>query len=108
MLFSFSSVVALAVLSLSPFASATEGMYSYDPASDVGPANWATIDNVCDGENQSPIAINSSSTCTMRADYGLNVSIHQHIQGSLNGRHAFWNLFLIGDSLSFLVASFAP
>ena len=55
---------------------AQDGAYSYDPANEFGPDNWASVvveDNQCGGLKQSPIAV-STMDCTDFEDYTLTVS----------------------------------
>jgi hypothetical protein len=54
----------------------TSVAFSYDPLSDVGPANWGLLPldgNQCDGEKNSPIAV-ATSACTLYANYHFDVS----------------------------------
>jgi carbonic anhydrase len=73
------ALVALAALPL--FASAAEGVFSYDAASPDGPSNWGDIvmiNNQCNGRKNSPIAVEDPG-CTMYADYNLTVSLTKAI-----------------------------
>ena len=71
----YSRIVVLAFFVRQTFAAG--GDFSYDPASDKGPANWGSLElegNQCDGTANSPIAVITTS-CDKFADYGLNVSL---------------------------------
>jgi carbonic anhydrase len=56
---------------------ASEGVaFSYDPNVETGPAFWGDLPiagNVCNGKNNSPIAVESMS-CTRFEDYKFTVS----------------------------------
>jgi len=63
----------LAAASLMGASADSSSAFSYDPASDLGPANWGGLDiegNVCDGSSNSPIAVETSG-CTKFEDYVL-------------------------------------
>ena len=66
----------LAVVVL-PTTKASEVKFSYDPASEFGPQNWANLtieNNQCGGQRQSGIDIVSSSCGEYDAVYSFNVS----------------------------------
>jgi len=77
--FSYNTViaflVALAVYTVSSVRS--EYTFSYDPASDIGPSKWGSLDafddNQCSGYNNSPIDI-TESKCDAYLDYTFEVS----------------------------------
>jgi hypothetical protein len=66
----------LAAASLMGASASTSTPFSYDPTSELGPSKWGNLEidgNVCDGESNSPIAVDTSD-CTRFEDYTLSVS----------------------------------
>jgi carbonic anhydrase len=76
MIFSRNALVALLLASCSAVVSAADGVYSYDPDNEFGPANWAKVkveNNQCGGLKNSPIAVQTAA-CDEFQDYKLTVS----------------------------------
>ena len=76
-----SNIIGLLLVVSSPTPTngrSLEELFSYDPASEFGPQNWAQLDipdNQCGGSEQSGINIVSSSCTEYNAAYTFNVRV---------------------------------
>ena len=67
------------LLAVLPIAVSGEGEFSFDPAADNGPLNWADLDienNQCGGMAQSGINVPTGPCDEVMADYVFNVSFY--------------------------------